>query len=58
MTDNSEGEYLKIKFAKRVAAVALNRPTQLNAVNAALHHEFEPIWLDLVQDRDVSRKAS
>src|ERR1700756_1149640 len=52
--DYSAYEYLKIEVAERVATVTLNRPAQLNAVNAALHHEFEQIWLDLAEDRDVN----
>ena len=54
MMDYSEYEYLKIEVAERVATVTINRPDQLNAVHAALHHEFEQIWLDLAQDRDVN----
>lgn len=54
MIDYSEYEFLKIEIADRIATVTLNRPEQLNAVNAALHHEFEQIWLDLAQDRDVN----
>ena len=54
MMDYSEYEYLKIEVADRVATVTINRPGQRNAVHAALHHEFEQIWLDLAQDRDVN----
>ncbi len=54
MNDYSEYEYLKVEVAERVATVTLNRPDKLNAVNAALHHEFEQIWLDLAEDRDVN----
>lgn len=54
MNDYSEYEYLKIEVAERVATVTLNRPDKLNAVNAALHHEFEQIWRDLAEDRDVN----
>src|SRR5262244_2540795 len=54
MIDYSTYEFLKIEVAERVATVTLNRPEQLNAVNAALHHEFEQIWLELAQDRDVN----
>src|ERR1051325_1989312 len=54
MLDYSAYEYLKIEVADRVATVTINRPEQLNAVHAALHHEFEQIWLDLAQDRDVN----
>jgi enoyl-CoA hydratase len=54
MMDYSEYEYLKIEVADRVATVTINRPDQRNAVHAALHHEFEQIWLDLAQDRDVN----
>ena len=41
--DYSEYEFLKIEVAERVATVTINRPDRLNAVNAALHHEFEQI---------------
>ena len=54
MMDYSEYEYLKIEVADRVATVTINRPDQRNAVHAALHNEFEQIWLDLAQDRDVN----
>src|SRR5258708_34285525 len=54
MMDYSGYEFLKIEVAERVATVTINRPEHLNAVNAALHHEFEQIWLDLAQDRDVN----
>src|SRR5258705_14003298 len=54
MIDYSAYEYLKMEVAERVATVTINRPEQLNAVHAALHHEFEQIWLDLAQDRDVN----
>ena len=54
MMDYSEYEFLKIEVAERVATVTINRPDRLNAVNAALHHEFEQIWLDLAEDRDVN----
>src|SRR3989449_11606557 len=54
MIDYSAYEFLKIEVAERVATVTINRPEHLNAVNAALHHEFEQIWLDLAQDRDVN----
>jgi enoyl-CoA hydratase len=54
MIDYSDYEFLKVEVAERVATVTLNRAEKLNAVNAALHHEFEQIWLDLAQDRDVN----
>jgi len=54
MIDYSAYEFLKIEVAERVATVTINRPEQLNAVHAALHHEFEQIWLDLAEDRDVN----
>ena len=54
MMDYSDYEYLKIEVADRVATVTINRLERLNAVNAALHHEFEQIWLDLAQERDVN----
>jgi enoyl-CoA hydratase len=54
MMDYSSYEFLKVEVANRVATVTLNRPDKLNAVNAALHHEFEQIWLDLAEDRDVN----
>ena len=49
MIDYSAYEYLKIEVAERVATVTINRPEQLNAVHAALHHEFEQIWLEVRQ---------
>jgi enoyl-CoA hydratase len=52
--DYSAYEFLKIEVADRVATVTINRPERLNAVNAALHHEFEQIWPDLAEDRDVN----
>ncbi len=52
--DYSAYEFLKIEVADRVATVTINRPERLNAVNAALHHEFEQIWPDLADDRDVN----
>src|SRR5204862_7069007 len=52
--DYSAYECLKIEVAERVATVTINRHEHLNAVHAALHHEFEQIWLDLAQDRDVN----
>ncbi len=54
MLDYSAYEFLQIEVAERVATVTLNRPAQLNAVHAALHHEFEQIWLELAEDRDVN----
>src|SRR5215469_8454368 len=54
MMDYSDYEFLKVEVARRVATVTLARPDRLNAVNAALHHEFEQIWLDLAQDRNVN----
>ena len=54
MIDYSAYEFLKIEVAERVATVTINRPEHLNAIHAALHHEFEQIWLDLAQDRDVN----
>lgn len=47
-------EYITVEVANRVATVTLNRPDKLNAVNAAMHHEFEQIWIDLAEDRDVN----
>ena len=54
MLDYTDYEYLHVEVADRVATVTINRPEQRNAVHAALHHEFEQIWLDLAQDRDVN----
>jgi enoyl-CoA hydratase len=54
MMDYSNYEYLKIELAERVATVTINRPEHRNAVHAALHHEFEQIWIDLAEDRDVN----
>ena len=47
MLDYTDYEYLQVEVADRVATVTINRPDQRNAVHAALHHEFEQIWLDL-----------
>jgi enoyl-CoA hydratase/carnithine racemase len=55
MIDYSEYEFLKVPVAERVATVTLNRPEKLNAVNAAMHHEFEQIWLDIAQDQRGQR---
>ena len=52
--DYSEYEFLKVDVAERVATVTINRPDSLNAVNNALHHELEQIWLDLGADQDVN----
>ncbi len=52
--DYSAYEYITVEVANRVATVTLNRPEKLNAVNAAMHHEFEQIWIDLAEDRDVN----
>jgi enoyl-CoA hydratase/carnithine racemase len=49
--DYSDYQLLKIQVADRVAAVTLNRPESLNAVNSQLHHELEHVWLDLAGDR-------
>src|SRR5579875_2052229 len=54
MIDYSAYEYLKVEVADRIATVTLNRPERKNAVNAALHHEFEQVWLDLAEDRNVN----
>lgn len=54
MMDYSAYEFLTVEVVDRVATVTLNRPERLNAVNAALHHEFEQIWIDLAEDRDVN----
>jgi enoyl-CoA hydratase len=52
--DYKEYEFLKVEVADRVATVTINRPESKNAVNSALHHEFEQIWIDLADDRDVN----
>src|SRR5258707_10644617 len=52
--DYSEYEFLKVDVAERVATVTINRPDSLNAVNNALHHELEQIWLDLGSDQEVN----
>src|SRR2546426_11845435 len=54
MMDYSAYEFLQVEVAARVATVTINRPQHLNAVNAALHHEFEQIWLELAEDREVN----
>src|SRR5258708_26730395 len=52
--DYSAYEFLKVEIKERVATVTINRPEVRNAVSSALHHEFEQIWLDLAEDRDVN----
>jgi enoyl-CoA hydratase len=52
--DYSAYEFLKVEVSNRVATVTINRPEVRNAVNAALHHEFEQIWIDLAEDREVN----
>src|SRR5438445_1813536 len=52
--DYSAYEFLKVEVAERVATVTINRPEVRNAVHAALHHEFEQIWIDLAEDHDVN----
>lgn len=52
--DYSEYEFLKVEVEERVATVTINRPEARNAVTAALHHEFEQIWIDIAQDSDVN----
>jgi enoyl-CoA hydratase len=52
--DYSAYEFLKIEVSERVATVTINRPEVRNAINSALHHEFEQIWRDLAEDRDVN----
>jgi len=54
MMDYSGYEYITVEVANRVATVTLNRPEKLNAVNAAMHHEFQQVWIDLAEDRDVN----
>ena len=54
MMDYSAYEFLKVEVAARVATVTINRPQHSNAVNAAVHHEFEQVWLDLAEDREVN----
>jgi enoyl-CoA hydratase len=54
MMDYSAYEFLTVEVAARVATVTLNRPQHSNAINTALHHEFEQIWLDLAEDREVN----
>ena len=43
MMDYSAYEFLKVEVAARVATVTINRPQHSNAVNAAVHHEFEQV---------------
>src|SRR5579859_5070273 len=52
--DYSAYEYLKVEVAERVATVTINRPGLRNAINAAAHHEFEQIWIDLAEDQEVN----
>jgi enoyl-CoA hydratase len=50
----NEYEFLKVDVAERVATITINRPDSLNAVNNALHHELEQIWIDVRADSDVN----
>src|SRR3984893_9780649 len=50
----SDYEFLQIEVAERVATITINRPDSLNAVNNALHHELELIWIDVRGDHDVN----
>src|SRR5437773_5530783 len=52
--DYSDYEFLKVDIAERVATITINRPDSLNAVNNAMHHELEQIWLDVRADQDVN----
>ena len=52
--DYSDYEFLKVDIAERVATITINRPESLNAVNNAMHHELEQIWLDVRADQDVN----
>jgi len=52
--DYSDYEFLKVEVADRVATITINRPEALNAVNNAVHHELEQIWIDVRGDRDVN----
>src|SRR5579871_3352536 len=52
--DYSEYEFLKVDVADRVATITINRPEALNAVNNAVHHELEQIWIDVRADHDVN----
>ena len=52
--DYSEYEFLKVDVADRVATITINRPDSLNAVNNAVHHELEQIWIDVRADQDVN----
>jgi enoyl-CoA hydratase/carnithine racemase len=52
--DYSEYEFLKVDVADRVATITINRPDSLNAVNNAVHHELEQIWIDVRGDQDVN----
>ncbi|HZP44223.1 MAG TPA: enoyl-CoA hydratase-related protein [Candidatus Binataceae bacterium] len=53
-TDYSAYEFLKVEVKERVATLTINRPDRLNAVNTALHHELEQVWIDLAADTDVN----
>jgi len=52
--DYSDYEFLKVDIADRVATITINRPEALNAVNNAVHHELEQIWIDVRADRDIN----
>jgi enoyl-CoA hydratase len=47
-------EFITYEKTGRVATITINRPDSLNAVNNAVHHELEQIWLDVRADQDVN----
>lgn len=53
MTNYSSYRSLKVEKQEGVAIVSLNRPEQLNTIDAPLHLELERIWLDIARDGEV-----
>jgi enoyl-CoA hydratase len=51
--DYDRYEHLRIEVADGVAAVTLDRPERLNAVNDAMHRELRSIWVDIGDDDAV-----
>src|SRR5438270_13316882 len=45
----------RVRYEKhdRVAYVTLNRPHVLNAIDARMHEELQPVWDDFETDDDV-----
>jgi len=52
--DYSHYSALQIEVVDKIMRVTLNRPDDLNAINAQMHEELVQVWLDAQQDSEVS----